>query len=275
MPYTVALDSFHGPLDLLLYLVKRHEVDILDIPIARVADQFLDYVRAVRELDVEFAGEFLVMAATLMEIKSRMLLPADAQESDEDQPDPRRELVKQLLEYRKFKDAAAALEERAEAQVVRVPRQEPPDSATPSTPTVKSVELWDLVSAFARLMRETQALQATTIAVDDTPQYVYEGQIKDRVRTEGRVRFRDVFAPPYFKARLIGIFLAVLELVRNHGIGLESGEAETEGEIWLVESVEDHGEVEEGSAEPAEVGEEPPPPPPPAQDPDGREPGEQ
>jgi segregation and condensation protein A len=232
MAYTVALDTFCGPLDLLLYLVRRHEVDILDIPIAKIADQFAEYVRAVRELDVEFAGEFLVMAATLMEIKSRMLLPADAHHSEEEHADPRRELVRQLLEYRKFKDAAAALEERAEACGTRVPRQEPPEPATPTGPVVKAVELWDLVSAFARLMRETQSLQAATIAVDDTPQYVYEGQIKERVLADGRVRFRDVFAPPFFKARLIGIFLAVLELVRHRGIGLELGEADEE--IWLT-----------------------------------------
>ena len=233
MSYTVALDTFHGPLDLLLYLVKRNEVDVFDIPVARLADQFLDYVRHVGEIDVEFAGEFLVMAATLMEIKSRLLLPADDAAPDEEQPDPRRELVKQLLEYRKFKDAATALEERAESQGTRVPRLEPPEPAAPSGPAVKPVELWDLVSAFARLMRETQSLQPATILVDDTPQYVHEGQIRDRVRAEGRVPFRAVFTPPFSKGRLIGIFLAVLELVRHHGIGLEQGE--TEGDIWLVE----------------------------------------
>ncbi len=237
MAYTVALETFHGPLDLLLYLVKRNEVDVLDIPIARLADQFLEHVRVVREIDVEFAGEFLVMAATLMEIKSRMLLPIEAAEADEEQPDPRRELVKQLLEYRKFKDAATALEERAESQGTRVSRQEPPEPTTPSGPVVKPVELWDLVSAFARLMRETQSLQPATILVDDTPQYVYEGQIRDRVRAEGRVPFRAIFTPPYSKARLIGIFLAVLELIRHHGIGLEQGESE--GDIWLVEASED------------------------------------
>jgi segregation and condensation protein A len=260
MPYTVALETFCGPLDLLLHLVKRSEVDVLDIPIATIADQFLEHVRVARELDVEFAGEFLVMAATLMEIKSRMLLPADAVVEDEEQPDPRRELVKQLLEYRKFKDAAAALEARAESQGTRIPRQEPPEPAAPAAPAVKSVELWDLVSAFARLMRETQALQPTTIAVDDTPQYVYEQHIKDRVRAGGRVRFRDVFTPPYVKARLIGIFLAILELVRNHGLGLEGGE--TPDDIWLVELVEYHGEAEEHPEEPTEVGGQPPPPPP-------------
>ena len=112
MPYTVALDAFHGPLDLLLFLVKRNEVDVLDIPIAALADQFRDYLLVMQNLDVELAGDFVVMAATLMEIKSRMLLPAGAHAEDEEPDDPRRELVKQLLEYRKFKDAASALEER-------------------------------------------------------------------------------------------------------------------------------------------------------------------
>jgi segregation and condensation protein A len=233
MPYTVELDAFHGPLDLLLYLVKRNEVDVLDIPIAKLADQFLDYVQTVKELDIEFAGDFLVMAATLMEIKSRSLLPADAQVLPDDQPDPRRELVRQLLEYRKFKDAAAALEARAEEAGTRLPRQEPPEPVRDRGPKVRPVELWDLVSAFARLMRETQSLQPTTIQVDDTPQHVYEAQLRERVAAAGgRLPFRDAFTPPYFKARLIGIFLAVLELVRNRGLGLE--QPEPEGGIDLV-----------------------------------------
>ncbi len=232
MPYNVALDTFHGPLDLLLYLVRKHEVDVLDIPIAKLAEQFSEHVQHVRGIDVEFAGEFMVMTATLMVIKSQMLLPDENLTTEEHQADPRRELVRQLLEYRKFKDAASALEERAEEQGTRVPRQELPEPSAAAGPVVKPVELWDLVSAFARLMRETQSLQAVTIAVDDTPQHVYEEQIKERVRIEGRVRFIDVFTPPHFKAKLIGIFLAVLELVRHHGLGLELGETDTD--IWLV-----------------------------------------
>lgn len=234
MPYTVALDAFHGPLDLLLYLVKKHEVDILDIPVAKIADQFLAYLQSLQELDVEFAGEFLVTAATLMEIKSRMLLPADAQATEED-ADPRRELVKQLLEYRKIKDAAAALEERAEERSTRVARLEPPEPAAPGAiPRVQPVELWDLVSAFARIIRETQALEPATITIDETPQYVHEARIIARVNAEGRIRFRDLFTPPYFKARLIGIFLAVLEVIRNHCIGLEQPGGAEDGEIWLI-----------------------------------------
>jgi segregation and condensation protein A len=237
MPYTVELDAFHGPLDLLLYLVKRNEVDVLDIPIAKLADQFLAYVQAMRELDIEFAGEFLVTAATLMEIKSRSLLPADAHVPEDEAPDPRRVLVRQLLEYRKFKDAAAALEARAEEAGTRLPRLEPAGPAAERGPKVRPVELWDLVSAFARLMRETQSLQPATIAVDDTPQHVYEAQIKDRVAASGgRLAFRGAFTPPYFKARLIGIFLAILELIRHRGLGLDQPEAG--GEIYLVEWTE-------------------------------------
>jgi segregation and condensation protein A len=232
MQYLVAIDTFHGPLDLLLYLVRRNEVDVLDIPIATLADQFLAFLAAVREVDVELAGDFLVMAATLMEIKTRSLLPTDAADDDGDEPDPRRELVKQLLEYRKFKDAAAALEERAERQGARLPRVAPEEPAKPGAPAVRPVELWDLVSAFARLMRETQAAEPTAVVVDDTPQHVYEGYVRDRVRADGRVAFRDVFTPPYHKARLIGLFLAALELIRRGDVWLE--QPEPFGDIWLT-----------------------------------------
>ncbi len=231
MNYLVALDTFHGPLDLLLYLVKRNEVDVLDISIVKLADQFLDFLTAMRAVDVELAGDFLVMAATLMEIKARSLLPAEPTE-EEEADDPRRGLVKQLLEYRKFKDAAAALEERAEKQSVRLARVAPEEPAKPGAPAVRPVELWDLVSAFARLMRETQALQPTSVVVDDTPQHVYEQMVRERVRADGRVAFRDLFTPPYHKTRLIGLFLAVLELIKTREIGLD--QPEPFGEIWLT-----------------------------------------
>ncbi|CAN5355737.1 segregation/condensation protein A [soil metagenome] len=220
MSYRVALDSFHGPLDLLLTLVKRNEVDIHNIPINRIAGQFLEYLTVIELLDVEGAGDFIVMAATLMEIKSRSLLPVEVQADEADEPDPRRELVKQLLEYRKFKDAAAALEGRAEAHAVKLPRTDEDDAVAGEAP-LKPVELWDLVSAFARLMRETQALQARTITIDDTPQEVYERQIVAKASETGSIAFRDLFTPPYYKAKLIGLFLAILELIKRGEITLE------------------------------------------------------
>src|SRR5262245_61582925 len=147
MSYSVALDAFHGPLDLLLHLVKRNEVDILNIPIARIADQFLDYLSVMQALDLDLAGDFVVLAATLMEIKSRTLLPVEEGTEHSESDDPRRELVKQLLEYRRFKDAAAALEACVERQGERVARQDLPEPATNAQLSVRPVELWDLVSA--------------------------------------------------------------------------------------------------------------------------------
>lgn len=232
MPYQVALDTFHGPLDLLLYLVKRDEVDILDIRIAELAAQFLEYLRVVKELDVESAGDFLVMAATLMVIKSRSLVPAEtAREEGEAEPDPRRELVKQLLEYRRFKDAAQKLEEAAEAHATKLART-PEEPSAPGGPTVRAVEIWDLVAAFARLVRETQSAHPQTVITDDTPQQVYEDFIRDRLRTAGRTRFQDVFAPPFHRARLIGLFLAVLELIRRFEVTVE--QPDPFGDIWLA-----------------------------------------
>ncbi len=126
MTYQVALETFHGPLDLLLHLVKRNEVDILDIPIARIAEQFLDYLQLLQAVDVELAGDFLVMAATLMEIKSRLLLPRmEAEGTEEEEADPRRELIRQLVEYRKFKDAATALEGKRTSKPPAWPERPP------------------------------------------------------------------------------------------------------------------------------------------------------
>ncbi|MFO0849498.1 MAG: ScpA family protein [Gemmataceae bacterium] len=231
-PYTVALDAFHGPLDLLLYLVKRDEVDVRDIAIAALADQFLTYLSALREVDIELAGDFLVTAATLMEAKARSLLPQDEAAAEDEADDPRRELVRQLLEYRRFKDAAAALEERAEKQSARLPRTAPPAPAAPAAPAVRPVEVWDLVAAFARLMRETRSLAPPTLIADDTPQRVYEDEVLAKVRAEGRVRFRDLFTPPHHRPRLLGLFLGLLELVKRRAVGLE--QPEPFAEIWVT-----------------------------------------
>ncbi len=232
MPYQVTLDTFHGPLDLLLYLVKRDEVDVLDIPVARMTAQFLDYLRVVKELDVEAAGDFLVMAATLMVLKSRLLVPvSDKGGKADDEPDPRRELVKQLLEYRRYKDAAQKLEEAAEAHATKVARTPEEPSAPGGPAAVRAVELWDLVAAFARLVRETQAAHPQTVITDDTPQQVYEDLLRDRLRAGGRQRFQDVFPPPFHRARLIGLFLAVLELIRRFEVAVE--QPDPFGDIWL------------------------------------------
>ncbi|HEY7426049.1 MAG TPA: segregation/condensation protein A [Gemmataceae bacterium] len=227
--YLVDIDTFRGPLDLLLYLVKRDEVDIRDIPIARVAEQFQEYLDAWQLIDVEGAGDFLVMAATLLEIKSKLLLPRP-EESAEPEDDPRRELVKQLVQYKKFKDAAALLEARAEEQSHRLPRQPAPPPAN-AAPPLKPVELWDLVSAFGRLMRETLALQPQTIAVDQTPLHVHMETILRQLHEAKRLPFSALFTPPHTRGRLVGLFLAILELTKTRRVVPE--QADTFGDIWV------------------------------------------
>jgi segregation and condensation protein A len=230
MEYQVDLDVFHGPLDLLLYLVKRDEIDLRDIPIARVAEQFKQYLDVLQVVDVERVGDFLVMAATLAELKSKMLLPRP-EESGEQEEDPRQELVRQLLEYKRFKDAAALLEQQAERQAERWPRQQPP-APTPSGPApLRPVELWDLVSAFGRLLRETLALQPQQISVDETPVQVYMDEVLGRLGGGNRVPLSRLFRPPYTRSRLVGYFLAILELTRRFTILAE--QVDIFGDIWV------------------------------------------
>src|SRR5262249_18732862 len=148
------------------------------------------------------------MAATLMEIKSRMLLPR-TEEAAAEEEDPRRELVRQLLEYKKFKEAAARLEAQAERQLWRLPRQ-PVELAPPpglAEQPLRQVELWDLVSAFGRLMQETLALQPQQIVADHTPIYVHMETILARLAEVPRLAFSDLFTPPHTRGRLLGLFL--------------------------------------------------------------------
>jgi segregation and condensation protein A len=226
MDYQVDLDIFRGPLDLLLYLVKRDEVDILDIPISRILDQFVEHLRVLEYLDVERVGEFLVMAATLIEIKSKMVLPRSEGILEEEE-DPRLELVRQLIAYKQFKDAAALLESAAERQSSRLGRQAVPEATAtdPAQQPLRAVELWDLVSAFGRLMRETMALQPQQIVVDQTPLHVYMEQILERLQGESPLPLRRLFTPPHTRGRLVGLFLAVLELTKGRCIIPEQPEA--------------------------------------------------
>ena len=230
MDYKVELETFRGPLDLLLFLVKRNEVDICDIPIARIAEQFLDYLNVLKMIDVEWAGDFLVMAATLMEIKSRLLLPR-AEESESEEDDPRLELVKQLIQYKQFKEATTDLDARAEEQARRLPRQALPGPAATQKTALQPVELWDLVSAFGRLMRETLANQPVSVVEDHTPLQVHIDTVLARLQAESRVALTSLFTPPYTRSRLVGLFLAILELTRRFRVLAE--QTDPFGDIWV------------------------------------------
>jgi len=220
--YRVQLPRYHGPLDLLLYLVKKNEIDICDIPIGVITDQFQKYLEVLKLIDVEIVGDFLVTAATLAEIKSRMILPQIDVAPLNDVADPRGELVQQLLEYRRYKEAATQLETQGIQHERRLPRGEIRSSIDESKhPAIRPVELWDLVSAFARIVREAETLAPEQILTDDTPQQVYQEIVLTRVRMASPINFDDLFDRPYHRLRLIGLFLALLELIRSGDVCLD------------------------------------------------------
>ena len=235
--YRVNLDIFAGPLDLLLYLVRRDEVDIYDIPIARITEQYLRHVEVLQMLDIDMAGDFLVMAATLMEIKSMMLLPraeTDAEDA-ESAADPRMELVRQLLEYKKFKDAANLLESSAECRAQRFTR---PDSIIAGLKSdaepeldIDQVSIWTLLEAFDEIMKATGRLHSFDRIKDDTPIDLYQIEILHRLQEDGPVTLEQVFAGRDSRLVMVGLFLAMLELIRNQLIWAE--QPRQSGPIYL------------------------------------------
>ncbi len=218
--YRVALDVYNGPLDLLLFLIRREEVEIQDIPIARVLEQYLASVELIKQLDPESVGDFLVLAATLMEIKSRMLLPTPPpEEEDDDILDPRVELVRQLLEYKKFKDAARYLDQAAADRAMRHERSPVIEPLSADEFELDNVDIWDLFNAFNRVLEQTGRREAVTkIGIDDTPITLHAEDILDSIdRSGGSQQFEDIFAGRE-KPELIGLFLALLELIRQRRI---------------------------------------------------------
>jgi len=246
MRFRVQLDMFSGPLDLLWYLVRKHELDVLDIPIALVTEQYLELITVLEQIDVNAVGDFLEVATRLMEIKSKLMLPRHEElETEEPAEDPRQDIVQRLLEYKKYKDAASMLEDRGRDWQQRYARRASDASTTridPSDQPIQEVELWDLVSAFSRVIRDNAAAVPSAIRYDDTPIDVYMDRIRERLRSEPRVKFADLFEPAHsggdieepalVKSQLVGIFLAVLELIRHHHVEVE--QADLFGEIWVV-----------------------------------------
>lgn len=232
MEYKVELDTYRGPLDLLLYLVKRNEVDIRDIPIALITEQYLAYLDVLKVVDVEQTADFLVMAGTLIEIKSRSLLPRSDSNAEEEE-DPRHSLVQQLLEYKRFRELAELLEKRAEHQGLRVPRTGPawPLEEQSDLPPVGPVEVWDLISAFSRLVRETMAQEYAEVFVDDTPIQVWINELLSHLAKKGRAKFDELFVPPRTRRRLLGLFLALLDLMKSGTITAE--QEQPFGDIWV------------------------------------------
>lgn len=212
--YKIKLDIFEGPLDLLLYLIKKNEVNIYDIPISRILDQYLEYIELMKLLDLNIAGEFIVMAASLMQIKSKMLLPPDEnpQEEELEEADPRAELVKRLLEYKQFKEAAHLLREKEEHRREHFVR--PQQEIVQQDEVYFEANLFDLINAFTK-------------ALKDIPKELFFEVIKDEFTIEQKVHdilhllvkaqkiyLTELFSEAKNKFEIIAIFLAILELIR-------------------------------------------------------------
>jgi segregation and condensation protein A len=253
--YRVQLDIYNGPLDLLLFLIRKEEVDIYDIPIARVTDQYMEYVRVLHQLDPNMAGEFLVMAATLMEIKSRMLLPhAVEEEAGGEAIDPRSELVRQLLEYKRFKDAAGWLADAAEEQSQKFPRVPVLPQVSPNEIDLEDIQIWDLVEAFSRLLQATLAgARMHEVEKDDTPLALHQQDIVDRLQREGPLPFSKVFEGRSRKVEMIGLFLALLELIRQGIIRIEQDAPFSEIYLFLKVDLPEEGFKPQEEAPPAPI----------------------
>lgn len=216
--YKVQFEVFEGPLDLLLYLVRKQEVDIYEVNLTRLATQFLEYVDLMREFDLDVAGEFLVMAATLMYIKSRELLPVDQQvrpeDEDEEGDDPRWELIRKLVEYKKFKDAAAQLQTLEAQQEGRFARQPPKlECERPRPPTEAS--LFDLVAAVSAILKRFQERgEARDVFEDRWTVSEKIETIRQWVRERPVFRFSELFGEATSRSEVVVTFLALLELIR-------------------------------------------------------------
>src|SRR5450631_3949837 len=241
--YKVQFEVFEGPLDLLLYLIKQEEVDIYEVNLTKLATQFIAHIDLMREFDLEIAGEFLVMASTLMYIKSRELLPVDQQvvvEGEDEGEDPRWELIRQLVEYKKFKDAAAQLQVREATQeniYPRLPGKLEFESATPAPKP--EVGIFDLLNAVNVVLQRFKKRDESSREIFEDKWTVSEKiEFVLKVITErGSVRFLELFESAANRAEVICTFLALLELIRLKQLVCAQPEPFAEIEIGLAKTI--------------------------------------
>ena len=237
--FRVELEQFSGPLELLLHLLREEELSVEGIQVARVCDRYLEHLGRLERIDLDAAGEFLLMAATLMRLKSRSLLPQEEQMLEEDDLDPRFELVRQLIEYRRFRRAAERLAERgAEAALqfargMHPERREALSRADPAAAAVEDATAERLFAAFARLLRETQLASGYVVSRDDTPLEDHVRRLENLLAPGVRATFGSLFEKGRSRAYAIGVFLALLELLKRGRLAVEQdgefGEIRVEG----------------------------------------------
>ncbi len=232
-PYTVKVDVFEGPLDLLLHLIKQNQIDIYDIPIALVTEQYLDYIRIMKALDLTIAGEFLVMAATLMYIKSRMLLPAPIEEEEEQGEDPRAELVQRLVEYKRFKEAAVRLSQQSLLGVdvfIRPAREIGTEEGE------IEADLFHLIDALRELIKRQEIEDFHDVTLERVTLQDKMTELWEKLQgAKEAVAFSALFTPVSSRLELIVTFLALLELIRS-GM-LRAYQRDVFGPVWVTRAL--------------------------------------
>lgn len=231
--YSIRLPIFEGPFDLLLHLIKENKIDIYDIPISLITKQYLEYIEMMKELNLEIAGEFLVMASTLIHIKSRMLLPIEETAEDEEPQDPRLELVHKLLEYQAFKEAALGLKEKEqEMQLVFTrPPMEDENTPEPEQTLLFDLNIFDLLSAFKKILDKAPP-EVRTITREILTVREKMTKIIEALEARGTLRFEELFETTSTRAHLIVTFVALLELLKS---GLARAYQERDfGTIWIM-----------------------------------------
>lgn len=225
MEFSVDLNQYSGPLDLLLHIVRREELSLAELPLAKVIDQYFDFLEVLVELQIDDVADFLEIASLLIEMKSKQAIPqtelVDEEESSSESADMSDELVYRLMEYKRIRDAASILEEQGEQWQLRYSRvaNDLPTRKLPAgDQPIEPIEVWDLVSAFGRILREQKPPPSSKVIQDDTPIHVHMERIHTKVCSEAKVELTSLFEPGMHKTTLVAMFLATLELTRHYGL---------------------------------------------------------
>ncbi len=234
--YKVQLEHFFGPLDLLLHLVKENEVDVLNIPVASVADQYVQYVEALQKLDIDMAGEFLKMASTLLLMKSRTLMPAEAPEGaeeEEDEGDPRLDLIRKLIEFKRFKDRAHILGERMELWSLRAPRPPLPVAEETTEEPLVALNTWELVSRWARIAGSVRLDVPLSILYSNIPVEEMIKTLAARLAAVRKAKFTELIENREDKGKVIVTLMALLEMTKDQLIRIHQPDGEV-AEIYVT-----------------------------------------
>lgn len=252
MTYTIRIDAFEGPFDLLLFFIERDELDIYDIPIAKITDDFLGYVHTLESLNIDMASEFILVAASLMRIKAKMLIPRKELDEEGNEIDPREELIQRLIEYKAYKEATAELREKEEARSLSYPRgntalelKSLAEEALADA-ELENLTLYKLMQAFKRVMRRFEEAQANP--VHTIVQYGYTVQeeqtrVIDKLVFKQRLDFNDIFEECEGKIHAIVTFLALLEMINNQVVRILAGEGPNN--FWLEPMIHEEENSEE------------------------------